>query len=479
MILARLLGPSDVGLFALVASLTGLAPVLIDLGTRDAAVQKPKITEQEVSALFWLTLGMGACLAAFLILGSPWLVSYYEEPRLGAIAVYSSLSFVFSAISCQHVALLRRAMMFRRIAVIEVTSNLIGSVVAITMASTGWGYWALVAKPIVTAVYTAIAAFVSCPWMPGIPRLSAGVKEMLKFGVHITGFTVTDYAGRSMDQLALGKVTTATQLGFYRQGLYVYDNAIGLLSISLHSVAVASLSKLRDDLDKLRRSWATALSAVAFFAMPIFSVMAVTSQDIIVILLGAKWEPAGALVEIMALRGIPHVVERTLGWLHVSAGRADRWMRWGIVGSVAHLVALFCGLPFGPKGVVIAYVILMYLLFIPALAYAGKPLGIRARDVVRTVGPQFAGALIALAAGLLLQRSLAGEQVPRLVRIFCLTSLCLAVYYIVVVLLFKVRKPLEVAQTLCRDMLPGKLARLPIPGLGRTRRKDSPDTPLS
>ena len=57
MILARLLDPSDVGLNTLVASFTGLAPVLIDLGTRDAAVQKSKINREEVSALFWLTLG--------------------------------------------------------------------------------------------------------------------------------------------------------------------------------------------------------------------------------------------------------------------------------------------------------------------------------------------------------------------------------------------------------------------------------------
>ena len=54
-ILARLLSPDDFGLVGMVAAITGFAPVLIDLGTRDAAVQKAKITEEEVSALFWLT----------------------------------------------------------------------------------------------------------------------------------------------------------------------------------------------------------------------------------------------------------------------------------------------------------------------------------------------------------------------------------------------------------------------------------------
>ena len=78
------------------------------------------------------------------------------------------------------------------------------------------------------------------------------------------------------------------------------------------------------------------------------------------------------------------------------------------------------------------------------------------------------GALIALAAAWFLKQSLAAFAVPVLVRIAVLSVACLAVYYVVVVLLFRVRKPLEVARALARDMLPGKLARLPIPWLRRS-----------
>src|SRR5262245_9528530 len=70
------LTPDDVGLVGMISVFTGLAPVLIDLGTRDAAVQKPKITEEEVSALFWLTLGIGGLLSLVLVASSPLIVSY-------------------------------------------------------------------------------------------------------------------------------------------------------------------------------------------------------------------------------------------------------------------------------------------------------------------------------------------------------------------------------------------------------------------
>jgi O-antigen/teichoic acid export membrane protein len=48
--LARLVTPEDYGLVAMVTALTGFAPVLVDLGTRDAVVQRAGITEGEVSA---------------------------------------------------------------------------------------------------------------------------------------------------------------------------------------------------------------------------------------------------------------------------------------------------------------------------------------------------------------------------------------------------------------------------------------------
>jgi len=470
-VLSRLLNPEDLGLVTVVTALTGFAPLLIDLGTRDAAVQKQQITEGEVSALFWLTVGMGTGFAILLAGCSSLIATVYADSRLQAIALCSSTAFVFSSLSCQHLALMRRTMMFQKIAVTEVGSNVVGSAVAVAMALMHFGYWALVAKPIVVALFTAVACFSWCRWVPGIPKVTPGVKEMLKFGVNLTGFTFTDYIGRAMDRIILAKRTTATEVGLYQNALFVYDNALSLLSISLHSVAVASLSKLRDDLEKLRRSYATALSAVAFFAMPIFAIMAVTGRDIVVVVLGDKWSKTGLLVELLAIRGIPHVVERTLGWLHVAGGRADRWMRWGILSSAAHLVALFCGLSYGTVGVAIAYAVTMYVLFVPALAYAGQPLGIGARDVLRAVGPQLVGALASVAMGYLLEH-LFMEGLPGVVRAVFLTITCLIVYLVVVVGIFQVRKPLQVARTMILDVVPARLAGLPLLGARGAVKKD-------
>lgn len=467
--LARLLSPEDYGLVSMVAALTGFAPSLVDLGTRDAIVQRQRITEREISALFWITVAIGSVFTVLIIACGPLIAKFYREPRLTMIAAVSSITFVASALQCQHYALLRRTMKFVEIGAIEVTSNLLSAAIAVGMAFMGFHYWALVLRPVLLCSFITVGVWVRCRWLPSLPDFSKGVKEMIRFGLHTAGFTLADFGSKSSDRIAIGYKNGARSLGFYQNATFIYDNLLDVLVLPLHNVAVASLSKVRGDLKELKRLWAKALSTLSFYAMPGFGLLAVTSQDIVVLLLGAKWASAGVLLSVLAMRGIPHTVERTLGWLHVPAGRSDRWMRWGILTMIVHFCAMLLGLPYGPHGVVIAFLITTSVLFIPAIAYAGRPLQIGAGDVVRVIWRQVAASLIAAAIGFTLRFTVLAS-LSKIARTAILAPTYIGVYLLIVVGVFQLREPVAVIITLVKDALPARFARLvKVPGLIATR----------
>jgi hypothetical protein len=213
--LARLLVPEDFGLVAMVSALTGFANVLMDLGTRDAAVQRPQITHEELSTLFWLTTGLGALFTGLVLAAAPLIGEFYQEDRLVRIAQFWGLTFVITALSCQHSALLRRRLLFQKVALIEVSANVLGAAVAIGIALSGSGYWALVFRPLITACVMLLLIWLNCRWVPGLPVFSKGVKETVKFGLNITGFTTTDYLAKSADRVGLGYTVGARELGLY------------------------------------------------------------------------------------------------------------------------------------------------------------------------------------------------------------------------------------------------------------------------
>ena len=448
-VLARILLPEDFGLVAMVTAVTGYASILVDLGTRDAVAQRGRVSEGEVSALFWITFAIGLTFTAITFLGAPLVARFYEEPRLKYIAMVMAITFAVPALYFQQYALMRRALMFRKLALIDLVSNFLATVVAIGLAYRNYGYWALVWKPVLTAVFTGFGVWLTCGWWPKRPQFTSGVRELLGFGLNVTGFTVADYIAKSVDRVALGYTAGPKEVGYYQNAFTVYDNALNVTAAALHNVATATLSKMRADVPALQRAWSMALSSLTYFVAPAFAILAVIGQDLVVLLLGAKWQTAGAILSILALRGPAHVVERTHGWLHIAAGRPERWRHWGILSCILTIAALFCGLPFGAIGVASAYTILMYCTFIPALVYAGKPLGIGVRAILQAVGPPVVTSLGVAGVGFILRYTLLQDVLP-LVRLLTLGVVCSALYLATMTFAFRMTKPLSLAASLVR-----------------------------
>lgn len=457
-VLGRLLSPHDFGITATIFALIAFGPMLVDFGTSESTSQKAHITEVEVSSLFWFNTAIGLALTIIFAACGGLIAKIYNEPALREISVVSSLTFIASALPIQHTALLRRAMQFRRLALIDIVSNAVSATVGITMAYYGWGYWSLVIKLVLQYFLVVIGAWISCPWVPGRPQLTPETKSSVRFGFGVTGFTMTDWLAQSFDRIALGYFFGFGALGYYQNAFNFYSNLMNLVAGSLHNIAVSSLSKLRSNLNDFRTSWARALSTVSFFSSLAFALVAVSGQDLIVILLGQKWAESGLLLSIFAVRGIAQISERTIGWLHVPLGRSDRWMRWGFVSAICQILAVSAGLPWGPIGVAVACAITMYLLFVPALTYAGQPALIGARDVLAAAGPPTAAGLVAVAIGILARNYLLAD-VPALVRLFASSLICLSVYITLTVVIFKIIQPLQLALSVVRDFIPARLLR--------------------
>jgi O-antigen/teichoic acid export membrane protein len=452
-ILARLLAPEDFGLVAILWVLTSFAPWLIDFGLGDATTQRSKLTRSQVSSLFWLSSWIGLAVAVFVAACSPLIAWIYGQPRLEAIALYSAITFVFYGVSNQHLALLRRTLQFARIARIQFLSTLIGCVIAIAMAVCGYGYWALVLRPIASSLCVAVGAWLVCRWRPGFPVLDNEVKSMVRFGLHVVGFTITYSMARAVDRTALGLFYRLNEVGYYQNAISLYDNTIVSAIIQLHTVGSAALGKLQSNPAVLRQKYEAALSVVAFFVMPTAAILSVTGQDLTVMLLGEKWRPAGLLLSIIALRGIFQSLEGSQGWLHLSTGRADRWRNWGIVTLVVQVVAVVVGLPFGAIGVAVAVVMTSLLLAVPSISYAGHPIGIGAALVIRAVGPQLIGAISTVAAGWGLQ-TIALTHCSGFVRILLSAVFCISIYLLIVVGLLRLTEPIKVAGRIVQDHLP-------------------------
>ncbi|MCP4991059.1 MAG: lipopolysaccharide biosynthesis protein [Colwellia sp.] len=393
--LARLLTPEDFGFVAMVTIITGFFLIFKDLGLTEATIQRSEINHEQINALFWINIGFSIFLTLLTILLSSFIADFYGEPLLRNITIVSSFSFIFAGLSTQHLALLKRNMYFTKIAANEIVAVILSVSFVVIAAWLGLGYWALVVRPLVLAVSIVIGSWILCSWRPSWPKMTAGVFSMLIFGANTVGFYFINYVCGNLHKILLGRLNGAQLLGFYNKAHYLSAIPVDNFTLPLHAVAVSTLSKLQGDKETYNRYYLNAVSTIALVGIPMSLFMAVASKEIILILLGSQWIGASTIFSILSLGITARIISGTNGWIHVSLGRTDRWLRWGITASLATLTATLLGLPFGVTGIAIGYSVVSYLLVGPCIQYAGKPIGLTFWGVVAVIWHYYLSAILA------------------------------------------------------------------------------------
>jgi len=452
-VLARLLTPKDFGLVAMVASVASMVNIFRDLGLSDATIQAPQISHKQVSTLFWVNALFGMGISLLFIILAPLIALFFKEPQLIKITRFFSLTFVFVGLSIQHISLLRRKMEFSKLAVLNIASAIVSVIAAISFAALGFGYWAIVARQVVLTICLAIGAWVCCSWRPGRPSSHARVLPMIKFGANIIGFYILNYFVYNLDKILIGRRNGAKSLGFYDRAYQLAVVPIETVALPVQSVAVTTLSKLVNEPDNFRRYYLNALSILAFVGMPLSAFLAVASKDLVELLLGRQWAASAAVFSILGISIGIHILYVTQGWLHISLGRTDRWVRWGLVATPIFILSYVAGLRWGITGVAIFRTASFLILFLPSLWYAGKPINLKISLILSEIWRYAFCALISgVLCALFIIPSLAAFNIW--LRISASFSSYLIAYLALVIIIYRSTEPIKRHLSLLKLLLP-------------------------
>lgn len=378
-VLARLLTPEDYGLIGMATVVTGFVEYFKDLGLSAATVQRSKINHQQVSTLFWINFGVGCLMAIIVALLAPAIAHFYREPRLQAVTVGLAANFIFSGLTVQHQALLRRQMQFTNLAKIEILAMAVGVCTAITAGYYGLNYWALVLMLIATAITNAIGVWIACGWRPGMPSRNAQVGSMLAFGANLTGFGIVNYFSRNLDNVLIGRRWGSQQLGLYAQAYKLLLLPIQQINNPITSVALPTLSSLQTDTVRYSKYYYKAILLITTLGMPIVAFMFAAADKVILLVLGQQWLGAVPIFRLLAPAAFAGTFNVAGGWVYQSLGRTDRQFRIGIVMATITSTIFIISVNWGILGVAAAYGLATPILTTVGILYSyqGTPLKFR------------------------------------------------------------------------------------------------------
>lgn len=452
MVMARLLTPEDFGLQGMVVAITGFLSLFRDAGLSAVTVQRDVISHDQVSTLFWINVVVGAVLSAAIVVLAPAIAAFYRDPRLTSMALVSASAFVINGLSVQHYALLQRQMRFVALATIEVVSLIVSSAIGIVMALLGYEYWALVIMPVVLTATTTVGSWVAFPWRPGRVRGSTGLRSMISMGGILTCNSMVVYLAYNTEKVLLGRFWGAEALGLYGRAYQLISLPSDLLISAIATVAFPALSRLQHDAERLNRAFLRGYSIVLAMTIPTTICCALFADQIVRIMLGAKWADTVPIFRLMTPTILAFALINPLAWFLVSSGRARRSMFIAFLIAPVVILGAVLGLRFGPRGVALAFSTMMSLLVVPVIAWTRARTAMTMHDFWMAIRGALLAGLIAGTAGYLFKEASAGV-LSALLQVLLGAALLFAVHF--AVLLFPLRqKPVYV--DLVTHLLPAK-----------------------
>lgn len=365
-VLARLLGPTEMGRFAI--ALVALLAVLAvnDLGVSLAIVRWPG--DPRAIAPTVTTLAFASSTALFIIawLAAPGLCRLMGDPSAVWVVRVICIGVLLDGAVATPAAAMQRLLMQRRRTLIDQVNVWLGSAVSVALTIAGAGAMSLAIGRVVGGVVAGAMFVRATPipyrwgWDP------SHVRSLVRYGGPLAGASVIVFAVSFIDQVLVGHRLGPAQLGLYVLALNLASWPTGVLAAPVRNVAPALFARLQDDPRAMRESLRTMLSLVAVATLPVSLVLAGAAVPVVAIVYGSSWAGAAAVLPWLAAAAVVRAVGE-VAYDYLSVSRASHrllatqaiwaaalipavWLsagRWGVVGAAAAqaVVALAVGLP--------------------------------------------------------------------------------------------------------------------------------------
>lgn len=348
-LLARLLGPTDFGIIAVLGFFSGLSQIFLQ-GLTVALVQRHDTTRDEESAVFWWNMAASLALSAVLLLLAKPVALYFGQPSLDGLMWASAGQIVLTALGAVQVALLTRDLRFAVLVKAGIASSLVSGVVGVAAATLGMGAWALALQMTVAAGLSSAALWALSDWRPRFHLDPASLGRLWRFGSWVSLSTALEVVYTQGFVMVVGKLYGVRELGFYNRAWSTQQLPGNILSLLITRVALPLFSSRAGDPAAVRRGALLAIRVAMMLNLPVMVGLSILSPLVIELLFGAKWLPSAPILSILALAGVLlplHVINLQL---ILSRGGSNVFFALEVVKKVVGIVCVGIGSIFGIFG---------------------------------------------------------------------------------------------------------------------------------
>jgi PST family polysaccharide transporter len=411
-LLARLLGPEPFGIVGGALIVMRVADLVSKLGIGQALVQRKELDEAHLAAALMFFICWGVVVTALLWATAPQFAELIGISELTEVIPVMAFGILASNLSEVSMALLRRDLRFRGLAVAQAMSYIVAyGPVALALALLGFGLWSLAWAFVVQLALKSAILIIIGPHRWSLRATPAAMRDLMAFGGGMTGWRLANRASKELDNFVVARMLGAETLGLYRRAYQLAVTPADFFARSMGTIAFPVATKLREP-EQLAQGYLLAVSGVALIGLPLGGFMAVMAPELVTALLGAQWVAASAPLAILSLGLIFHLNQQVIGSIAAAAGAvyATAWRQVVLAAAVA--VGALIGQIWGLTGVACGVLVALVLNYLSMGRLASHLTGLSLRSMLHVHVPAALLTLVVVGAALTARAAALGAGSP-------------------------------------------------------------------
>ena len=348
--------PADFGVVTQAMFFVALAAQLRLPGLDLAVIQRQEVDESVRRTYF--SMKMGFLLLSVLLVAAvaPYLGRIYATMPLLTVILLALLGTeIIKGLNGIQEALLRRELAFKQIAVADIVSAIVMTIVTPYMAWRGYGAWSLVAEALVGQLGRGIIVwFFARTWWPKPGWNRAIAADLWQFSSKLWGNSTLSFVTDRFDDFWIGGALGAQSLGYYSRAYEAARYPRRVVATPLVTVFYSTYARLQDDKPRLSQSFFR-LSSLMVRASFGFSLIFILLAPEFISLLDETWQPMLVTFQLMIVYTLLDPLAVGAGDLLIAIGRPDLPFRTRIFQVLVFIpMVILLGSRYGIVGVALA-----------------------------------------------------------------------------------------------------------------------------
>lgn len=301
LIIARILSPSQFGVFGIAVLMLSLIETLTETGINVVLVQKKENIEEYINTAWIISIARGILIFLAIFLTAGLVSSFFKSQEARNLLLLISFVPLIRGFINPSIAKFQKELKFKKeffyrfsIVLVETIISLMLVVLTRDPISLVWGL-------VVGAIFEVIISFYVVKPRPKFNFEKNIFKDIISHSKWITSSGIFNYLFSNGDNIVVGRVLGTSSLG-------IYDMAytIALLPTTELAEVVARVTfpvyvQFSEDKKRLRKAYFKTTAFIAFLTLPLVLVFVFFPKEIIQIFLGEKWIEAAKILQIMSI----------------------------------------------------------------------------------------------------------------------------------------------------------------------------------